>query len=52
MSVRGANLSFGSSLLYLLVVISGHFQKPYIEPKEGIVCKSRNKEKECDSKRF
>jgi hypothetical protein len=34
------------------VVISGHFQKPYIEPKERVVGKSRNKEKEFDKKRF
>jgi hypothetical protein len=34
------------------VVLSGHFPKPYIEPKESNVRKSIDKEKECDKKRF
>jgi hypothetical protein len=51
-SVRGVNLRFSSSLVYLFVVFSKHFPKPYIEPKESNVRKSINKEKEWDKKRF
>jgi hypothetical protein len=52
MSVRGVNLRFSFSLVYLLVVFWRHFPKPYIQPKESIVRKSINKEKDCDKKRF